>query len=164
MPPPPAKYEEPGYLPDTIGGPELMLDHAGTTLLYTDSTIRDEIYGWCSGCHSVAGVVTGYLPAMPDEHLPPEAKAGVTCDTCHQISGTTWENGPWGEPGNASFVIGRTIVGRRCAAGNRAVRSTRPARMSNTSSHGQRASSTPWALARPVNRSPPPCWRSITRT
>jgi len=73
----------------------------------------DEVYGWCSGCHSVAGVVTGYLPAMPDRNLPPEAKAGVSCDVCHQISGSTWEQGPYGEPGNASFVIspGRTKYG-----------------------------------------------------
>lgn len=44
LPPPPAKYEEPGYLPDVVGGPELMLDETGGKLLYTDATIRDEIY------------------------------------------------------------------------------------------------------------------------
>jgi len=65
----------------------------------------DEVYGWCSGCHSAAGVVSGYLPGMPDSSLPAEVKAGVSCDVCHQISGENWSSGPFDEPGNASFVL-----------------------------------------------------------
>ena len=65
----------------------------------------DKIYAFCSGCHSAAGVVTKLIPNTADADLPAEAKAGVTCDVCHQISGMTGQSGPWREPGNASFVI-----------------------------------------------------------
>lgn len=44
LPPPPAHYEEPAYLPDVVGGPLLALNDDGTRLLYTDATSRDEIY------------------------------------------------------------------------------------------------------------------------
>ena len=37
--------------------------------------------------------------------MPAEAKAGVSCDVCHQISRLTGDDGPWGEPGNGSFVV-----------------------------------------------------------
>ena len=40
-----------------------------------------------------------------DRELPAEAKAGVSCDVCHQISRLTGAEGPWGEPGNASFTL-----------------------------------------------------------
>lgn len=42
--PPPAKYEEPGYLPETDFGPRLLLDDDGSELLFVDATIRDEAY------------------------------------------------------------------------------------------------------------------------
>ena len=73
----------------------------------------DQTYRLCSGCHSAAGVVTGLIPAKTDMELPEEAKSGVTCDVCHQITALTGTKGPWGEPGNASFVIqaGRTKFG-----------------------------------------------------
>jgi len=64
-----------------------------------------KVYAFCSGCHSPAGVLTGLIPAKPDEQLPAEAKAGVTCDVCHQISALTGVTGPWKEPANASFTI-----------------------------------------------------------
>lgn len=41
---PAAKYEEPGYLPETPGGPRMMLDETASRLLYTDATSRDEIF------------------------------------------------------------------------------------------------------------------------
>ena len=44
LPVPDAKYEEPGYLPEFVGGPRLLLDATGSRLLYVDATIRDEIY------------------------------------------------------------------------------------------------------------------------
>lgn len=44
LPAPPADYEEPGYLPEFAGGPLLMLNQDGSRLLYTDSTVREEIY------------------------------------------------------------------------------------------------------------------------
>jgi len=73
----------------------------------------EEVYTYCSGCHSPAGVVTGLIPARQDAELPEEAKAGVTCDVCHQVSELAGHGGPWGEPGNASFVLspGRTKQG-----------------------------------------------------
>ncbi|MFT4840014.1 MAG: hypothetical protein ACI8UD_002305 [Planctomycetota bacterium] len=44
LPPPPSKYEDPGYLPEESGSPALMLNEAGTRLFYIDSDIRDELY------------------------------------------------------------------------------------------------------------------------
>lgn len=44
LPVPDAKYEEPGYLPEFVGGPRLLLDATGSRLLYVDATIRDEAY------------------------------------------------------------------------------------------------------------------------
>ena len=65
----------------------------------------EKVYTFCSGCHSAAGVVSGKIPSTPEDELPAEAKGGVTCDTCHQISELTYADGPWGEPGNASFAL-----------------------------------------------------------
>lgn len=44
LPPPPADYEEAGYLPETAGGPFLLLNADGTRLMYVDSTVREEVY------------------------------------------------------------------------------------------------------------------------
>jgi len=65
----------------------------------------DKMYAFCSGCHSAAGVVSGLIPKKQERELPVEAKAGVSCDVCHQISSLTGTEGPWGEPGNASFML-----------------------------------------------------------
>jgi hypothetical protein len=64
-----------------------------------------EMYAYCSSCHSPQGVSTGLIPGTPESELPEIAKAGVLCDVCHQVSQLTGETGPWGEPGNASFVL-----------------------------------------------------------
>jgi hypothetical protein len=64
-----------------------------------------KVYAFCSGCHSAAGVASGLIPNKPDDQLPNEAKAGVSCDICHSISSLTGQAGPWKEPGNASFVL-----------------------------------------------------------
>ena len=69
-----------------------------------------KVYAFCAGCHSPAGVLTGLIPAKPDEQLPAEAKAGVNCDVCHQISALTGATGPWKEPANASFTIQQGMV------------------------------------------------------
>jgi hypothetical protein len=69
-----------------------------------------KVYAFCSGCHSPAGVLTGLIPAKPDQQLPAEAKAGVTCDVCHQISALTGVTGPWKEPANASFAIQQGMI------------------------------------------------------
>ena len=65
----------------------------------------EEIYTFCSSCHSPAGVVSELIPGVKEEQLPELAKAGVTCDVCHQVSALTGHEGPWGEPGNASLVL-----------------------------------------------------------
>ena len=65
----------------------------------------EEIYTFCSGCHSPQGVASGLIPATPESELPEIATAGVLCDVCHQISQLTGPSGPWGEQGNASFVL-----------------------------------------------------------
>lgn len=70
----------------------------------------NQIYAFCSGCHSSAGVVSGLIPGKHDQDLPEEAKAGVACDVCHQICALTGTQGPWGEPGNASFVLQQGLI------------------------------------------------------
>jgi hypothetical protein len=69
-----------------------------------------KVYAFCAGCHSPAGVVTGLIPAKADAQLPAEAKAGVTCDVCHQITALTGATGPWKEPANASFTLTQGTV------------------------------------------------------
>ena len=69
-----------------------------------------KVYAFCSGCHSPAGVLTRLIPAKPDRELPAGAKAGVSCDVCHQISVLTGTTGPWKEPANASFAIQQGMV------------------------------------------------------
>jgi Cytochrome c554 and c-prime len=65
----------------------------------------DQIYAYCAACHAPVGVAAGIIPATPDDQLPREVKAGVTCDTCHHISALTGTEGPWKAEGNASFVL-----------------------------------------------------------
>ena len=86
------------------------------TLAHTDPLYRaaadlaraeagDEVYAYCAGCHSPQGVVTGLIPQMPEADLPDQVTAGILCDVCHQVSALSGSTGPWGEPGNASFVL-----------------------------------------------------------
>jgi hypothetical protein len=86
------------------------------TLAHTDPLYRaaaelaraeagEVVYTYCSGCHSPQGVVTGLIPGTPDADLPDQVTAGILCDVCHQVSSLTGSTGPWGEPGNASFVL-----------------------------------------------------------
>lgn len=65
----------------------------------------EAVYAYCSGCHSPQGVSTGLIPGVRDPELPAIAKAGILCDVCHQVSALSGPKGPWGEPGNASFVL-----------------------------------------------------------
>jgi hypothetical protein len=39
-----SKYEEPGYLPEAAGQPQLLLDATGSRLFYVDSSSRDELF------------------------------------------------------------------------------------------------------------------------
>ncbi len=65
----------------------------------------EDVYRYCSGCHSPAGVVANLIPSKKEHELPAEAKSGITCDVCHQIARLTGKEGPWGEPGNASVML-----------------------------------------------------------
>lgn len=65
LPPVPAKYEEPGYLPEDIGGPRMMLNHDGSRLLYTDATDRDEIFLLDTSGATSATHLTGDLNFRP---------------------------------------------------------------------------------------------------
>ncbi len=69
-----------------------------------------KVYAFCAGCHSPAGVLTGLIPEKLDPQLPAEAKAGVSCDVCHQIATLTGATGPWKEPANASFTVQQGMV------------------------------------------------------
>ena len=64
-----------------------------------------EVYALCAGCHTPQGVASGLVPHTAEEDLPQAVTDGVLCDTCHQIGELTGHAGPWGEPGNASFVL-----------------------------------------------------------
>ena len=65
----------------------------------------EEVYTYCSGCHAPSGVVSGLIPGTAEEELPREVLDGTSCDVCHQITALTGNEGPWGEPGNASVVL-----------------------------------------------------------
>ncbi len=86
------------------------------TLAHTDPLYRaaaelaraevgEELYAYCAGCHAPQGVVTGLIPGTSEEELPDAVTQGIVCDVCHQVSQLTGTTGPWGEPGNASFVL-----------------------------------------------------------
>jgi len=59
----------------------------------------------CEGCHSPAAVVNGEIKGAGLKGLSPLAKAGVSCDVCHSISGHTHWQTPFHEPGNGSLVL-----------------------------------------------------------
>lgn len=69
-----------------------------------------KVYAFCAGCHSPSGVLAGLIPAKPDRELPAAAKAGVTCDVCHQVSALTGTASYWKEPANASFTVDQGTV------------------------------------------------------
>ncbi|MFY9342767.1 MAG: hypothetical protein WAT39_09775 [Planctomycetota bacterium] len=43
LPPPPNKYEEPGYLPEDPGEPAMLVNDAGTRLFCIEANVRDEL-------------------------------------------------------------------------------------------------------------------------
>src|SRR5262245_33385792 len=59
--PPPAKYEEPGYLPDADGNVRLLLNQDGTRLFFVDSGTTGTGHG---GDESFLLDTTGALPAL----------------------------------------------------------------------------------------------------
>ncbi len=67
--------------------------------------VGHEISRQCEGCHSPAGVVTGEIKGPGLKGLSDMAMAGVSCDICHSIVGTTHWQTPAHEPENGSFII-----------------------------------------------------------
>jgi hypothetical protein len=59
----------------------------------------------CEGCHSPAGMVTGEIKQAGIAGLSPMALAGVSCDICHSVSGTTHWQTPTHEPENGSLIL-----------------------------------------------------------
>jgi cytochrome c554/c'-like protein len=59
----------------------------------------------CEGCHSPAGVISGEIKGAGLEGLGPVARAGVSCDICHSVSGVTHHQTPTRGPENASLIL-----------------------------------------------------------
>jgi len=59
----------------------------------------------CEGCHSPAAVVKGEIHGAGLSGLTPLAKAGVSCDVCHSVSGHTHWQTPYHQPQNGSLVL-----------------------------------------------------------
>lgn len=67
--------------------------------------VGHEISRQCEGCHSPEGMITGEIRKPGIADLSPVALAGVSCDICHSISGTTHWQTPSHEPENGSFIL-----------------------------------------------------------
>ena len=67
--------------------------------------VGHDISRQCEGCHSAAAVVTGEIKGAGLKDLSPMALAGVSCDVCHSIVGTTHWQTPTHEPENGSFIL-----------------------------------------------------------
>lgn len=67
--------------------------------------VGHEISRQCEGCHSAAGMVTGEITKPGLAGLSPMALAGVSCDICHSVSGTTHWQTPSHEPENGSMIL-----------------------------------------------------------
>lgn len=67
--------------------------------------VGHEISRQCEGCHSPEGMVTGEIKQPGIAGLSAMASAGVSCDICHSISGTTHWQTPSHEPENGSFIL-----------------------------------------------------------
>jgi hypothetical protein len=67
----------------------------------------------CEGCHSAAGMVTGELKKPGLAGLSPLARAGVSCDICHSVSGTSHTMTPTREAGNGSLVLSPGYDGKQ---------------------------------------------------
>jgi hypothetical protein len=67
--------------------------------------VGHEITRQCEGCHSPAGMVTGEIKGPGISGLSEMAMAGVSCDTCHSVSGVTHWQTPSHEPENGSLIL-----------------------------------------------------------
>lgn len=67
--------------------------------------VGHEISRQCEGCHTPIGVVTGEVKQPGLAGLSPVALAGVSCDVCHSVSGTSHLQTPAREPENGSLIL-----------------------------------------------------------
>lgn len=67
--------------------------------------VGSDITRQCEGCHSAAAMVTGELKKPGLAGLSPLARAGVSCDVCHSVSGTSHTQTPTREAGNGSLIL-----------------------------------------------------------
>ena len=67
--------------------------------------VGHEVARQCEGCHSPAGMVTGEIKKAGISGLSPIVLAGVSCDICHSVSGTTHWQTPSHEPENGSLIL-----------------------------------------------------------
>ncbi|PLX50835.1 MAG: cytochrome C [Desulfobulbaceae bacterium] len=72
--------------------------------------VGHDIARQCEGCHTPAAMVQGEIKGAGLKGLSPLAKAGVSCDVCHSISGHQHWQTPYHQPENGSFILspGRT--------------------------------------------------------
>ncbi|SNB46727.1 multiheme c-type cytochrome [Geobacter sp. DSM 9736] len=75
--------------------------------------VGHDIARQCEGCHSPAGMVTGEIKGPGLAGLSDMAKAGVSCDICHSISGTTHWQTPSHEPENGSMILTPGVQGTK---------------------------------------------------
>ena len=69
------------------------------------AAVGHDIARQCEGCHSAAGMVTGELKQPGLAGLSPLARAGVSCDVCHSVSGTSHTRTPTREAENGSLIL-----------------------------------------------------------
>ena len=67
--------------------------------------VGHDITRQCEGCHSPAGMLTGEIKGAGLAGLSPMARAGVSCDICHSISGVTHQQTPSHDPENGSMIL-----------------------------------------------------------
>ncbi len=67
--------------------------------------VGHDIARLCEGCHTPAAVVLGEIKGAGLSGLSPLARAGVSCDVCHSISGHTHWQTPYHQPENGSFIL-----------------------------------------------------------
>jgi cytochrome c554/c'-like protein len=82
-------------------------------------SVGHEVTRQCEGCHSPAGMVTAEIKGPGLKGLGPMALAGVSCDICHSVSGTTHLQTPTHEPENGSFIL---APGKDTAEGYRLIK------------------------------------------
>lgn len=89
---PPAPYREPGYLPEGSGQPHLLLDHAGSRLLVTESAVEDELYVVDTGVGGTASHLTGSanFAAYIGVHILPKFVGGRLMFASGHVGWSDW--------------------------------------------------------------------------